>query len=147
MKKFKFKLAPVLRVREHEEEQQKMRYASVLQKKTQLEQRAEQLVQEIETVNARDIRTDEVLRPTTFQQHYADIHEKHKKLKQVRQEVSRAEKEVEAERQKLVEANKRTKMIKTLESKEKETFFKELQRLEQNQLNEIATQMYNSYDK
>ncbi len=147
MKKFKFKLAPVLRLREHEEEQQKMRYAAALQKKTNLEERAEQITREIDTVNERDIRTNEVLRPTTFQQHYADIHEKHKKLKQVRHDISKSEKEVEAERLKLVEANKRTKMIKTLESKEKETFFKELQRLEQNQLNEIATQMYNSYDK
>lgn len=147
MKKFKFKLAPVLRVREHEEEQQKMRYAQALQNKTRLEEQAEEIKNNIKAINDRDIRNQDVIRPTVFQQHYAGIHEMHKALKTVNEKLVRAENEAEAERKKLVEANKRTKIIKTLESQEKETFFKELQRLEQEQLNEIATQMFNSYEK
>ena len=141
--KFKFKLAPVLKVREHEEEQQKMRFAAALQKKTDLQRHAESIEQDLETINGRDIRQDEMT-PAVFQRHYASIHQKHQELQKVQHNIAKAEKEVVTEREKLIEANMRTKMIKTLENKERENFLAELQRVEQNQLNEIATQMYNS---
>lgn len=140
--KFKFRFNSVLTVRKHEEEVQKQAYAAALRVKYNLEKQIYEIRDAMSGYNDRfadHLPTGRV----GVMQHYAYIQQNQMKLWELENELRRADAEVEKERIKLIEANKKTKMLELLETNERKSFFKEMERVEERQLNEIATQLYN----
>jgi flagellar FliJ protein len=148
MKAFKFKLAPVLRVRRHEEEQQRMKFARVRQKQQRLEDELENVHQEIERHNRGSADAVESAGGQRMQHRQLNVHfnylqDLHQKIWNLKLQIKEVSKEVEKERKALVSANKRVKVLENLESQQRMQFLERVDKLEEKQLNEIATQRYN----
>jgi flagellar FliJ protein len=151
MKAFKFKLAPVLRIRRHEEEQQRLKFAKVRQQQQNLEDELTRVHQEIERHNrgsAEDMAGPDSGDAQRMQHRKLNVHfnylqDLHQRVWDLKQEIREIKKEVEKERQALVSANKRVKVLENLESQQRMQFLERVDKLEEKQLNEIATQRYN----
>ncbi|MGM0587468.1 MAG: flagellar export protein FliJ [Bacteroidota bacterium] len=149
MKAFKFKLAPVLRVRRHEEEQQRMKFAKVRQRQQDLQDELENVHQEIERHNRGS--AEEMERSSGEQRmqhrklnvHFNYLQDLHQRVYDLKKQLQEIKKEVEKERKALVSANKRVKVLENLESQQRMQFLERVDKLEEKQLNEIATQRYN----
>lgn len=140
--KFKFRFDSVLTVRKHEEELQKQKFANALRTKYHLENQIAEISEVMEKYN----NAFENKLPSGrlgIMQHYAHIQDSQQKIWELKNAVNRAEEEVERERLKLIEVNKKTKMLEILEKKERKSFIQEMERVEERQLNEIATQLFN----
>lgn len=143
MKKFKFKLDTVLRVRRHKEEKARQKLADLRRRKMRLETQKSEINGDLKAFhNNRDEQVDRQT-PVQHRQQYSYIHEQHKQIKQLDNKIENLAKQVAEQRKKLIEANKQTKILSNLKSKHKMNFLEEVDRLEQKQLNEIATQRYN----
>lgn len=148
MKAFKFKLAPVLRVRRHEEEQQRLKFARVRQKQQKLQDELEDVQQEIERHNrgsAEEVVETEGQRMQhrRLNVHFNYLQDLHQRVFNLKNQIRQVSVEVEKERKALVSANKRVKALENLESQQRMQFLEHVDRLEEKQLNEIATQRYN----
>jgi flagellar FliJ protein len=149
MKAFKFKLAPVLRVRRHEEEQQRMKFAKVRQRQQNLLDELDKVYQEIERHNRGS--AEEMERSNGEQRmqhrklnvHFNYLQDLHQRVHGLKTQLQEIKKEVEKERKALVSANKRVKVLENLESQQRMQFLERVDKLEEKQLNEIATQRYN----
>lgn len=147
MKKFKFELEPVLRVRRHQEEQQRQAFARVQKKKINLQEQLQRTYNRIEEynqlINTKATGTDSAMGVARYQQQYSYLEEEHNRIWRLKQQIKEVQKELDKERKKLIEANKKVKILENLESKKRMLFLEEVDRLEQKQLNEVATQRYN----
>ncbi|TNE71799.1 hypothetical protein EP331_08460 [bacterium] len=134
--KFKFRLAAVLRIRKHQEQLQKQAFAKVVQKKVLLEDKKAEMQDELGAyVNSSNQHIGK--------NHFEYIQTRHVSIFNLKNRIKKADAEVERERMKLLEARKKTMALENLESKQKITFMQELDRSEQIQMNEIATQRFN----
>lgn len=146
MKKFKFKLEPVLRVRRHEEKQQQQAYARVLQQKKSLEEERQQTLDQLHAFNERrnaGVGGGGGQRTVHMRQALAYVEQQHQQLWDLDRRINEVEKELEKERKKLIEANKKVKVMENLESKERMRFLEHVEHLEEKALNEISIQRYN----
>ena len=143
MKRFEFELKSVLRVRRHQEELQRQKFASARKKRQELEQRKASIEQEVAQCNDRRNRAVDGSTPVSHRQHYSYLHQQQQAVRDLEQQIAKAEQQVEQERTKLVEANKKTRILENLEAKQKAAFHQKVERLEQKQINEIATQRFN----
>lgn len=140
--KFKFKFDSLLSVRQHEQEMQRLEYARTLRALYNLQQEKSQISEVLDqynknfTINTPDGRFGMI-------QHYNFIQQSHQKIWELDKAIRRAEDEAEKERLKLVEANKKMKMLEILETKERKDFIVAMERLEQKEMNEVATQLFN----
>lgn len=134
--KFTFSLATVLRVRKHQEQMQKQAFAKVVQKKVALEERKEEVHSELELyTNSSSTVMGKI--------HFEYIQSGHNQLFNLSNRIKKADVDVERERKKLMEARQKTLALENLESKKRVEFIYELDRAEQIQMNEIATQRFN----
>lgn len=144
MKKFKFRLDSVLRVRRHEEEQQRQRHARVVRQRQELEELREETVSRLRSFNERrNNRVGNPQSPFLMRQELSFMEDQHNRLLNIDNKIKRVEDKQEKERKRLIEANKKTKILENLESKQRVRFFEDMERLEQKELNEIAIQRYN----
>lgn len=140
--KFKFRFDSVLTIRKHEEEIQRQKYANALRVKYNIENQKAEIKEVMDKYN----HAFEHKLPTGrlgIMQHYSHIQDSQQKIWELNNALKRADEEVERERLKLVEANKKTKMLEILETKDRKSFIIEMERMEERQLNEIATQLFN----
>jgi len=143
MKKFNFKLETVLRVRRHREEKERQKLANLRRKKMRLEAQKSDINSDLQTFHTNRDEQIDGQSPIQHRQQYSYIHEQHQQMKQLDNKIDHLAKEVDDQRKKLIEANKQTKILKNLKSKHKMRFLEEVDRIEQKQLNEIATQRFN----
>lgn len=134
--KFKFRLETVLKVRKHQEFLQKQAFARTIQKKAALEQHQSEIKNEL---------GDYVSSPvsTVNKQHFEYIQTKQNQLFNLSNHITKVDKDVERERNKLMEARRKTLALENLQTKQKLEFMKELDKAEQLVMNEIATQRFN----
>lgn len=143
MKKFKFKLETVLRVRRHREEKARQELADLRRRKMRLESQKHEINGHLQTFNNNRDEQIDGQTPIQHRQQYSYIHDQHQQIKQLDNKIDHLAKQVNDKRKKLIEANKQTKILSNLKAKHKMNFLEEVDRLEQKQLNEIATQRFN----
>lgn len=134
--KFTFTLKTVLRVRKHQEQVQKQALAKVVQKKFALEDRKDEVNTELVTYTNSPLQTMGKL-------HFEYIQSRHSQMFNLSNRIKKVDVDVDRERKKLMEARQKTKALENLESKQRIEFIYELDRAEQIQMNEIATQRFN----
>ena len=143
MKKYKFELETVLKVRNYREKAQQQKYAQALQKQTSLENHKQSLIDELSSYahwsNSQNGAIDAL--------HFQYIEQKHQQIRKMDERIVRAKSETEAERKKLLEARRNTKAMENLEHQHRMAYLKEMDREEQKVMNEIATIRYNRNDR
>ncbi len=139
--KFKFSLESVLKVRKHQEKVQKQRLANEVLKRSEIEQVKQNVQERLETIlNSGDAGlAANIHNVKLYSTHIQQAHEAMYKLDQQATEV---EKKVGEERVKLAEAHKNRHMLEKLKEIEEKLFKKELNRMEQKTMDEIATQSF-----
>ncbi len=140
--KFQFRFDSLLSVRKHEQAKQRMEYAKALRVLYNFQQEKSQ----IENVLGEYNESFHINIPSGrygMVQHYNFIQQSHQKIWELDKAIRRAEEDAERERLRLVEANKKMKMLEILENKERKNFIIAMERLEQKEMNEVATQLYN----
>lgn len=134
--KFRFRLETVLDVRKHEEQLQKQEFAKRLQKKVSLEVQRRKIEEELNAYTNNP-------RFGIGKNHFEFIQSQQSRIFNLNNRILKAKEELEIERQKLLDARRKTLALENLESKQKAMHLKELERLEQLQMNEIASQRFN----
>lgn len=134
--KFEFTLKTVLRVRKHQEQLQKQAFAKVVQKKVALEDRKQQVKTDLQAYTSSP-------NSVMGKAHFEYIQSNHTQIFNLNNHIKKADADVERERKKLLEARQKTMALENLESKQRVEFIREQDRLEQIQMNEIATQRFN----
>lgn len=144
MKKFSFKLEPVLKIRIHEEELQKQAFARQMQQLIKLKEQHDEVQAELEKYSAeQEKKGHESLRsPSEYQRHFTYIQSCQQELARLNQEIDLAKKRTDEERKKLIIANQKTRALENLKEKKQIEYMKEADREEQKVMNEIATQGY-----
>lgn len=143
MKKFSFKLEPVLKIRIHEEELQKQAFARQMQQLVTLKERHDEVRDELERYSDEHEREHISLRsPAEYQRHYAFIQSKQQELARLDDEIEQSKERTEQERKKLIVANQKTRVLENLKEKKRLEYLKEVDREEQKVMNEIATQRF-----
>ena len=144
MKRFSFKLEPVLKIRTHEEELQKQAFARQMQQLIGLKEEHEKVQNELEQYSKEYDQGDHASRhsPAEYQRHYAFIQSRQQELAQLGHEIEKAEERTEQERKKLITANQKTRVLENLKERKRLEYLKEADREEQKVMNEIATQRF-----
>lgn len=140
--KFRFKLETVLKIRAHEEKMEKQRLGVVLNEWQALKDQQKNLENSLSEVHSRFIQQPES-DMVKMKQYYGFIHDQHQTIYKLDHDMEKAEEKVIEQRKKLLEANKKTRMLEKLKEKERMKYRQELERMEQTELNEIATQRFN----
>lgn len=136
---FTFRFASVLKLRRHEEKMEKQKMAVLMKKKAGLDHQ----IHELELKCRQETAESDSESVITNRQRYAQKHARHKRLMRLGNERTQLEVEIEGQRQKLAEANKKTRMMEKLKKNEKRAFIQRVEHYEQLQQNEIALQRYN----
>ncbi len=139
MKKFIFRFASLLKIRKHEAELKQQKMSDLLYKRKRL---MEELQREEERIKGL-FSEDNVLRGRQMRSGYEFLHEKQRNILKLQDEIQNMNEEIEAQKEKVIEANKQFKMMELLQAKDRLKYMKEQEMEEQFQLNEIATQMFN----
>lgn len=140
--KFRFKLQTVLKLRRHEENMEKQKLGLVLNEWQDLKDQKLGIEQSLSSVNQQFMSTSD-FNMITMKNFYGFIHDQHNVLHRLDSELETAEEKVTEQRKKLLEANKQTRMLEKLREKEQSRFRREMEHIEQVELNEIATQRFN----
>jgi len=140
--KFRFKLETVLKIRKHEEELQKQKLGVIMQRKQLINSRL-QKVQSVMTDMNDQYLSKSQMDVRNLRGYYASLQDKQEVIWDLRQQLAETDKEIIKQRNVLLEANRKTQMLEKLKSKALLTFVQEMDRKEQVELNEMATQKYN----
>ncbi len=140
--KFRFKLETVLKIRAHEENMEKQRLGLALNEWQALKEQQKNLESSLTDVHSQFIQHSE-LDMVKMKQYYGFIHDQHATINKLDHEMETAEEKVNEQRKRLLEANKKTRMLEKLKEKERMRYRQDLERTEQFELNEIATQRFN----
>ena len=140
--KFRFKLETVLKIRKHEEELQKQKLGVIMQRKQLINSRL-QKVQSVMTDMNDQYLSKSQMDVRNLRGYYASLQNKQEVIWDLRQQLAETDKEIIKQRNVLLEANRKTQMLEKLKSKALLTFVQEMDRKEQVELNEMATQKYN----
>lgn len=139
--KFEFQFDALLNIRRHEEKKEQQKLGRLIQQQLRLQNRIEQFKARLKkfesTVAGRSQKVAAVRHQYELKQ---DLQ---KKIWQLDQKKSRLDEAIEQQRRQLMQANRNTRMLEKLESRERAKFIERYQHEEQLQQNEIATQMYN----
>ncbi len=140
--KFRFKLETVLKIRAHEEKMEKQRLGLALNEWQVLKDQQKDLENSLTDIHSQFIQHSE-LDMVRMKQYYGFIHDQHTTIYKLDHEMETAEEKVNEQRKRLLEANKKTRMLEKLKEKERMRHRRDLERTEQLELNEIATQRFN----
>lgn len=138
--KFTFRFASVLKLRRHQEKVEKQKLASLFSHKAELQDQLMNLQHQCQR-GATDSSTQTVV---ANRQHYAQQHQWHKRMADIRLQISELENNIETQRLNLAKANMQTRKMQKLREHEKKTFIEHIEKMDQLQQNEIAIQRYNA---
>ncbi|HKJ46944.1 MAG TPA: flagellar FliJ family protein [Balneolales bacterium] len=140
--KFRFKLETVLKIRKHEEELQKQKLGVIMQRKQLINSRLQKIQSVMTEMNDQYLSKSQ-MDVRNLRGYYASLQDKQEVIWDLRQQLAETDKEIIKQRNVLLEANRKTQMLEKLKSKALLTFVQEMDRKEQVELNEMATQKYN----
>jgi flagellar FliJ protein len=139
--KFKFSLAPVLKVREHQEKIQKQKLAEQVSRKQEISDlqhevqgKLRQFLNDSEKQGAETIHL--------IRQRSAHLEQVHQKMEKLSEELSQADIKVSEERSKLAAAHKKLHILEKVREFEKGLFSDQVAQNEQKFMDEIATQSF-----
>lgn len=139
--KFKFSLAPVLKVRKHQEKIQKQKLA----KKVSEQQKISNLQQEVQGKLQRFLNDDDQAEAANIhliRQRSEHLNQVHQKMETLSKELDEAEIEVSEQREKLASAHKKLHILEKVREFEKGLFTDHMSKEEQKFMDEIATQSF-----
>jgi flagellar export protein FliJ len=139
--KFKFSLAPVLKVRKHQEKLQKQKLAEQVSKKQQISDVRDDVQGKLKTFlkNSEDNSIENIHMIRNRSAHLQQVHQKMNKLSR---DLDKAEVEVSKEREKLATAHKNLHVLEKVKEFEKDLFSERVAKDEQKFMDEIATQSF-----
>lgn len=138
---FKFSLAPVLKVRKHQEKLQKQKLAKELMKKKKIDDIKEEVHSKLNSYLEKN-NTQDAENIHKIKRHGRHVIQAHEIIKKLGNESEDVEKSVSNVRKKLASAHKNRHMMEKLKETEKEVFTKKTERDEQKNMDEIATQSF-----
>lgn len=143
--KFQFQFESVLKVRRHQEKEEQQKLATLTGKQAQLDQACRGLYEKIQAVEVDAVagQSSGSVPVTEVRRQYEQQHSLRDELWALQDEQRELAEAIDEQRKQLMEANRKTKILEKLKSRERAKFLKEQQQIEQNQQNEIATQIYN----
>ena len=137
---FKFSLEPVLKVNEHREKVQQQKYADQIKAAQDIKNKISDLNNQL--LNARDDEPKESLANVhTFRTRIGMMEQAHQQIHQLRTDLVKVDEKVKFERQKLVEAHRKTHMMETIKGKEFTAFRQMVDKVDQVQMDEVAAQI------
>ncbi|MGD8428091.1 MAG: flagellar FliJ family protein [Balneolaceae bacterium] len=140
--KFKFQFESLLHIRRHEEKKEQQELGRLLGMKLQIKNKIDRFRGRLEKFE--DAYSNDIPRNALDIRHYYELrHDVQKKIWDLKGELGCLEKSIERQRERLMQANQKTKMLEELEERERKKFIEHHQHREQLQQNEIATQLYN----
>jgi flagellar protein FliJ len=139
--KFKFSLAPVLRVRQHEEKLQKQKLAREVKKQQEILRLREEVQQKLNDY-LENAGTQEASSVHTIQRHGNHMMQYHHAMSRLGEDLKKAEGAVNREREKLADAHKSCHILEKAKETEKSLFSEKLERIERKFMDEIATQSF-----
>ncbi len=143
MKKFRFKLDPVLKIRRHEEELQEQQFARQMQLLIGLKEQWNTARTGLDQYTGRQQdNKDALCSPAEYRQQNAFIQARQQELARLSLEIEQSKQRTEQERQKLIVANQRTRVLEDLKEKKRLEYLAEADREDQKMMNEIATQRF-----
>ncbi|MBO6586854.1 MAG: flagellar export protein FliJ [Gracilimonas sp.] len=139
--KFKFSLAPVLKVRKHQEKLQKQKLAEQVSKKQKISDVRDDVQGKLKTFlqNSEDNSAENIHMIRRRSAHLQQVHQKMDKLSR---DLDKAEVEVSKEREKLATAYKNLHILEKVKEFEKGLFSERMAKDEQKFMDEIATQSF-----
>ncbi|MGN8226753.1 flagellar export protein FliJ [Gracilimonas sp. BCB1] len=139
--KFKFSLAPVLKVRKHQEKLQKQKLAEQVSKKQKISDVRDDVQGKLKTFleNSEDNSVENIHMIRRRSAHLQQVHQKMDKLSR---DLDKAEVEVSKEREKLATAYKNLHILEKVKEFEKGLFSERVAKDEQKFMDEIATQSF-----
>lgn len=139
--KFKFSLDSVLKVRKHQEKLQKQKLAEELVKKKEIDELKEQVQTKLENYLKDDHgKTAENIH--SIKRHGKHMVQTHELIKKIGLESSEVEKNVSEVRNKLAEVHKSRHILEKVKEIEQHFFSRKLEKTEQKNMDEIATQSF-----
>lgn len=139
--KFKFSLDSVLKVRKHQEKLQEQKLAEKLLKKKGLDELKAGISDSLQAY-LEDSGNNEAENIHAIKRHSMHLAETHKMIEKLDNESSEMDKTVKMVREKLSIAHKNRHIMEVVKEIEKNLFQKNQNRLEQKNMDEIATQSY-----
>ncbi|ASW43097.1 flagellar export protein FliJ [Clostridium isatidis] len=136
--KFKFSLEKLLDIRKEKEEESKRKFTKTQKEKQETEQRLDALKENYEKYNG--IRPGEDLIYQKIKKNY--LFALNKGIEQTEKELIAKTKELDIKRKELIEKQIERKTVDILKEKKKVAYYKELDRIEQLQLDEMALYAY-----
>ena len=139
--KFKFSLAPVLKVRKHQEKLQKQKLAEQVTRKQQISDVRDDVQGKLRTflAHSEDHTVENIHMIKRRSAHLQQVHQKMNKLSE---ELDKAEIEVTKEREKLAAAHKNLHILEKVREFEQSLFSQRMAKDEQKFMDEIATQSF-----
>ncbi|MEX0680469.1 MAG: flagellar FliJ family protein [Balneolales bacterium] len=144
--KFRFSLAPVLKVREHKEKLQKQRLAEkqrlrqvIADKKSEIAIGLRGFIEERDDDSVNDI--------NRIRSSYAHMEYAHQIMGNLVRDLNRAEQDIDRERDKLIRVHRDTRIMEKAKEREHKVFLEEIDRQDRRQMDEIATQLYNRHSE
>lgn len=144
MGKFLFKLDSLLNVKKKLEDAQKIEYGKAIARleneKMKLDMIKKQKAQNI--LNMKNS-VAKYVKPSFMQTVNTFINALNVKIEEQKECIKKADDEVKAEKEKLLQAMKERKILESLEEKEKEKYIVEMMKKEQKNIDEIVSYKYN----
>ncbi len=140
--KFRFSLEPVLKLRKHEEKTEQFKLGKALGKKVELQRARQNLVQQLKKM-AVFLESQTTGHIMVWRRYYSFLEQQQKMISIYDKKIEEAEKQVQIQRARLTEVNKKTQTLEKLETKEKMQLIRHLEQLDQKANNEIAAQRFN----
>lgn len=138
---FKFSLDPVLKVRDHQKKVQKQKLAKEVANKQEILNLQEQVQQKLKGFLDK-AEQSEMQNIHTLRQRASHMQQVHQKMKQLSEQLSKADENVDSARSKLAEAHKNLHIMEKMKEFERSEFDDEVARVEQKFMDEIAAQSY-----
>jgi flagellar export protein FliJ len=137
---FRFSLEPVLKVNEHREKVQQQKYADQVKAAQDIKTKITDLNNQL--LNAKDEEAGTSLANVhAFRTRIGMIEQAHQQIHHLRNDLVKVDEKVKVERQKLVEAHRKTHMMETIKGKEFTAFRQFVDKVEQVQMDEVASQI------
>lgn len=139
--KFNFSFEPVLKVRKHQEKLQKQKLAKELSKKNEIDELRTDIQERLKNYldNAQSGQAENL---HVIKRRNRQMVQVHQVINKLNEDLDNAENIVNKERQKLATAYKKRHILEKMKEKEKQRFLEKMLKLEQKEMDEIATQTY-----
>ncbi|MCC5914338.1 MAG: hypothetical protein JJU46_08195 [Balneolaceae bacterium] len=140
--KFKFSLAPVLKVRKHQEKLQKQKLAEELKKKQEINYLKSEVQEKLNSYLEHKNNSGKAENVQSVQRHGRHVLQVHELMRKINTDLKEAENSVTRQRKKLEMAHKNRHILEKVREMEKSVHYDKVMKLEQKNLDEIATQSY-----